>query len=67
MLTNSDFALDQDQLTRLNNYLIGQAKMYADSGSDPADGVSVTYQFSPYGRMVSVQYDGGTPFDIESA
>lgn len=67
MLTNSDFTLEEDKLARLNNFLISQAKVYADSGSDPADGVSVTFQFSPYGRMVCVRYDGGPPFDIESA
>ena len=59
MLNEANFVLSADELARINDIAVKAAKTNASEGNDPGDSLSVTFDFSPFGRCVSVRYNGG--------
>lgn len=65
MVNRDDFALSDEQLTKINDYIAEQARAYAAADEVP-DGVSVIFSFTPIGRFVDLRYDSQYPvFSIE--
>ena len=64
MLNNKDFTLNAEELALINNIAAKSATACADSGNDLGDGIIVLFEFSPFGRSVSVKWSGGPYMDI---
>ena len=59
-LTNLDFLLTDEQLSRIESYFHKRAKDFAEEDEWPDGSVKVTFEFHGiYGRFVSAFYDGG--------
>ena len=67
MLTDNDFALTDEELRRINGIVAREANAYAATGNDPGDGVTVIFEFSPFGRIIAVSYAGGPYTEIDLA
>jgi hypothetical protein len=64
MLNNNDFILNSDELAHINDIIARAATSCADSGNDLGDGISVLFEFSPFGRFISVKWSGGPYMDV---
>lgn len=60
----ADFSLSEAQLGELNSVIKRLAQTHAECGEDPADGLTVTFEFSPFGRVIYLRYTGGPPIEI---
>lgn len=65
LLNQSDFSLNQEQIRQINGFFARKAEEYAAAGEEPASGVSVTFNFSPFGREIIIQFDGGPALAVE--
>ena len=64
MINNNNFILNSEELAHLNDIVAKGAISCANSGNDLGDGISVLFEFSPFGRFVSVKWSGGPYVDI---
>jgi len=65
LLGQSDFLLNEVQFHQINEFIAQKANEYAALGEDAASGVSVIFSFSPMGKDIEVQFDGGPAFSID--
>lgn len=59
MLTSDDFYISQEKLKKINELIEFHAEKYGQENSAPADVVSVTFEFSPLGSEIFINYDSG--------
>lgn len=52
MLINSAFQLDEDQLSRYNDWAAKKAKAFAEAGALESLQIDITFSFTPIGREV---------------
>ena len=64
MLKNEDFMMTFDQLEKLNKLISDSAQRNSVDSDDQSDGLSVTMEFSPFGRSIFLRCDGGPIFEI---
>ena len=58
-LTHSDFALTDEQLSRINRHIDEAATRHAEAGEDPQSGIVVKFAWAAgLGRSVAVYFDG---------
>ncbi len=58
-LTHSDFALTDQQLSRINRHIDEAATRHAEAGEDPPSGIVVKFAWAAgLGRSVAVYFDG---------
>jgi hypothetical protein len=66
-LVHTDFLLTDEQLRLINEYIDQAASRYAQAGEDLPGGVVIRFGWSPFGRVITAQFDGAVDgFVIES-
>jgi len=65
LLGGSDFLLNEVELLQINRFIARKANELAILSEELASGVSVTFHFSPFGRDIEVQFDGGPSLAVD--
>lgn len=59
MLAATDFILPSEKIDKINEIIGCYAKAYVDQSECPSGGVSVTFEFSPFGHEIYLTFDSG--------
>lgn len=63
-MKSNDFLMTDEQLVHLNSIIIASIEAHREAGEDSFDGVEVIFDFSAFGRSISVRCSGGPRKDV---
>jgi hypothetical protein len=58
-MKSTDFLMSEEQLADLNSIIGASRERHINAGEDSLDGISVIFDFSAFGRSISVRCSGG--------
>jgi hypothetical protein len=65
-MNHSDFKLTEQQLININAILLENNKSFAEAGEYLCYDICVKFDFSLYGRFISLRFEGGPEITIEA-
>lgn len=63
-MKSKDFLMSDEQLVHLNSIIRASIEAHREAGEDSFDGVEVIFDFSAFGRSISVRCSGGPRQDV---